>query len=248
MNLMCNQSTPGRRWFPAFSLPVYLPDMRRFIPVGLAALALSVHPAAPATAQTLEDLTATPERAATLFLRSVRAIRWRAAAQFIHPEALRHFKELVTLIADADTTGALRRYLTDTSDATALASLAPATVFERAVGRTIDSLPGLMHSLYDHDDHVLGHVLEGTDTAHVVYRTVERLGGAVPDVQVMQAARTSHGWRILWSDQLAVLEEAVRGVTRAVKPPGSPLATNRLPATSKKVTGQAPGTGWVSPP
>ncbi|MCG6956351.1 MAG: hypothetical protein LJF04_10225 [Gemmatimonadetes bacterium] len=193
--------------------------MRRFTLCSIAVLAALAPPGASATAQqTLKELTATPEQAATLFLRSVRAIRWHTAAQFIHPQTLAHFKAVVTMISDADTTGSLRRYLTETSSAQALAALAPATVFDRAVGRTIDSLPGLMHSLYDHDDHVLGHVMEGTDTAHVVYRTVERLSGAVPDVQVMQAARTPDGWRILWSDELGVLEAALRGVRRAVKP------------------------------
>ena len=200
---------------------------------GLAVLAVLVPPAVPVAAQaTLKELTATPEQAATLFLRSVRAIRWRTAAQFIHPETLARFKAVVAMISDADTTGSLRRYLTDTPSARALAALDPATVFDRSVGRTIDSLPGLMHSLYDHDDHVLGHVMEGTDTAHVVYRTIERLSGAVPDVQVMQAERTPDGWRILWSDELGVLEAALRGVRLAVKPVSGGATIPRPPPSN----------------
>jgi hypothetical protein len=213
---------------------MYLPIMRRFIVRGLAVLAMLAPPAVPAAAQaTLRELTATPEQAATLFLRSVRAIRWRTAAQFIHPETLEHFKAVVTMISDADTTGSLRRYLTDTPNAHALEALDPATVFDRAVGRTIDSLPGLMHSLYDHDDHVLGHVMEGSDTAHVVFRTIERLSGAVPDVQVMQAARTPDGWRILWSQQLAVLEAALRGVRLAVKSVSGAATVRRQPPSKR---------------
>jgi hypothetical protein len=177
----------------------------------------------------------------------VRAIRWHAAAQFIHPATLARFKAVVTMISDADTTGSLRRYLTETSSARALAALDPATVFDRAVGRTIDSLPGLMHAFYDHDDHVLGHVMEGNDTAHVVYRTIERLSGAVPDVQVMQAARTPEGWRILWSDELAVLEAALRGVRRAVKPaPGGPPREQRRHLDRRENIGHATGReAWV---
>jgi hypothetical protein len=61
----------------------------------------------PAVAQspTLAERTATPEAVTTLFLRSVRAIRWSAATQFISAETLARFREVVTLMADADTTG-----------------------------------------------------------------------------------------------------------------------------------------------
>jgi hypothetical protein len=173
----------------------------------------------PAAAQTtLREATATPEEAATLFLRSVRAIRWRTAAQFIHRGTLSRFREVVSTLCDPDTTGGVRRYFTGTSDTLAYAALDDATVFERAVGRTIDDLPGLMHSLYDHTDHVIGHVMEGPDTAYVVYRTVEQLSGAVPRVLVMQVQRTPNGWRVLWSDELGVLEEALRGVRRTIRP------------------------------
>lgn len=194
--------------------------MRRSVVVAISFLFLLMLAAGtPAAAQTtLAQATATPEEAATLFLRSVRAIRWRTAAQFLHPSTLARFRELVDILCEPDTTGAMRRYLTGTSDPKAYAALSDATVFERAVGHTIDDLPGLMHSLYDHTDHVLGHVMEGRDTAHVVYRTVEHLSGAVPQVLVMQVQRTPQGWRVLWSDELAVLEEALRGVRRAIKP------------------------------
>lgn len=178
----------------------------------LLPLALSVGPAAAQT--TLRALTATPEGAASLFLRSLRAIRWHIVAELLHPTTLERFHDLVTILCDADTTGAARLYFTGTSDARAYAALDAATVFERAVGKTVDDLPGLMHSLYDHDDHILGHVMEGKDTAHVVYRTIERLSGAQPQVLVVQLARTPRGWRVLWDPDLAVLEEALRGVPR----------------------------------
>jgi hypothetical protein len=85
-------------------------------------------------------------------------------------------------------------------------------VFERAIGAMIDEMPGLMHALYDRDDEVLGAVGEGADSAHVVYRTLARIGGAVPEVKVMQLGRSEEGWRILWSDELGVLDAALRGV------------------------------------
>ena len=172
----------------------------------------------PAAAQTLPELTATPQEAASLFLRSVRAIRWSTAAQFTHPTTLARFHDLVSMMSRVDSTGAIRDYLTQTDEA-AYGSLSPAEVFDRALGTTIDDMPGLMHALFDRDDDVLGHVLEAADSAHVVYRTMARISGAVPEVKVMQMGRTDSGWRVLWSDELEVLEAALRGVPRGQRGP-----------------------------
>ena len=162
----------------------------------------------------LAELTATPDSAAALFLRSVRAIRWSAAAQFLHPETLDRFFTTTRMMAAADTTGEVGRYLTDT-DSMALLELSHREVFARSLGATIDGMPGLMHALYDRDDEVLGHVPDGQETAHVVYRTTARISGAVPEVKVMQLGRADGGgWRVLWSDELEVLDAALRGVGR----------------------------------
>ncbi|HUF75062.1 MAG TPA: hypothetical protein VMM35_02230 [Longimicrobiales bacterium] len=171
--------------------------------------ALSVAPAA--RAQTLSELTRTPESTADAFLRSVRAIRWEPTGRLLHPQTSDRFRTLVSMIAQADTTGEARRYLTGT-DAAGFSALGDAEVFARAIGAMIDDMPGLMHALYDRDDEVVGHVAEGTDSAHVVYRTLARIGGAVPEVKIMQLARADDGWRILWSDELGVLDAALRGV------------------------------------
>lgn len=165
-------------------------------------------------AQTLAEVTATPDSAAALFLRSLRGIRWGTAAQLIHDDTLERFKTSARMMAAADVSGEVSAYLVDV-DSTALAGLAAAEVFERALGTVIDDMPGLMHSIYDRDDQVLGHVREGADTAHVVYRTTARLSGAVPEVKVMQLARVdADGWRVTWSDELEVVEAALRGAAR----------------------------------
>lgn len=175
----------------------------------------------PLSAQTLPELTTTPEDAAELYLRSLRAIRWSAATQFMHPRTLARFRQVVDAIAEADTTGQVRRTLTDT-DAPAYARLDDAEVFARSIGTMIDSMPGLMNAIYDRDDAVLGHVPESPDSAHVVYRTTARISGAESEVYVMQLTRTEDGWRVRWSDELQVLDTALRGFARPRRapPPG----------------------------
>ena len=182
-------------------------------------IAPSVGPLQAAAQRTVADATATPEGAAELFLRSVRLIRWDAAARSMHPETLERFHVVVTMIADADSTGVVRQYLTHT-DSAAYAALDGAAVFDRAIGTMIDDMPGLMHAIYDRDDEVIGHVLEESGEAHVVYRTTARISGAVSEVKVMRLGRVTQGWRVLWSDELEVLDTALRGVARSRRPPG----------------------------
>ena len=195
-----------------------LPASTVLASLGLTAV-LAVGPERAHARQTLAELTATPEDAATLFLRSVRAIRWSTAAQFMHADALADFRETVTMIAEADTSGANREYLVGV-DAAGLAALDPAEIFDRAIGALIEDMPGLMHALYDRDDEVLGHVPDGARDAHVVYRTTARISGALPEVKVARMrAGDAGGWRVLWSDELEVLEAALRGVPRTRRPP-----------------------------
>ncbi len=181
--------------------------------------ALSATPMHAGAQQTIAEATATPEATAELFLRSIRLIRWNTAAQFMHPVTLDRFHQTVTMMADADSSGAVREYFTQT-DSTEYAALDHAAVFDRAVGTMIDDLPGLMHAIYDRDDEVIGHVLEESGEAHVVYRTTARISGAVSEVKLLQLIRIQDGWRVFWSDELEVLETALRGVARNRRPPG----------------------------
>jgi hypothetical protein len=183
------------------------------VAAALLALGSSATASTPVRAQTLAELTSTPDAAAGLFIRSVRSLRWSAAAQFLDPEPLAFFHDVVTMITEPDESGDLLDYLTDT-DTAGYRSLDAPEVFARALTTLTDDMPGLAHSLYDRDDRFLGHVDEGGDSAHVVYRTEMRLEGALPEVKVMQMRRGPDGWRVLWSDELDVLETALRGARR----------------------------------
>ena len=78
-----------------------------------------------------------------------------------------------------------------------------------------------MHSLFDRDDRVVGHVADGPEEAHVVYRTIARISGAASEVKVMQLRRSSVGWRVVWSDELEVLNAALTGIPSVGRSPGA---------------------------
>ncbi|MBE85425.1 MAG: hypothetical protein CME21_22955 [Gemmatimonadetes bacterium] len=181
--------------------------------VWVLVMAMSSLGSATSAQVTINEATRSPDETATLFLRSVRAIRWGTVAQFLDAEALERFQFTVTMIANADSSGELREYLVQ-SDSTGMSDLSAFEVFERSINAVIDDMPGLMHALYDRDDSVIGSVREEGGVAHTVYRTLARISGAVPEVKVMQLRSTPKGWRVAWSDELEVIEAALRGVGR----------------------------------
>src|SRR5690606_1564282 len=104
-------------------------------------------------------------------------------------------------------------HLTGT-DSAGFAALDAATVFDRALTAMTSGMPGLRHSLIERNDAVLGHVAEGADSAHAVYRTQRRTGGSVPEGSVGQMRAGGDGWRVPWSGELPVLQAARRGGSR----------------------------------
>ena len=194
-------------------------------------LASASTPPTSVQAQTLLELTATPDSAAVLFIRSIRSLRWGAAAQFVDEETLDVFRNAVTMITEVEESGDLLRYLTNV-DAASYPTLGASDVFARALTTLTNDMPGLANSLADRDDEFLGHVAAGSNAAHVVYRTQMRLSGSVPEVNDMQLRRGPQGWRVLWSDELDVLETALRGAARLRGPPTPPPPPPLPPGSS----------------
>ncbi len=190
--------------------------------VGAASALACGGPAELSAQETVAEATVTPEGTADAFLRSLRAIRWDATAALLHPATLTRFHDVVTAVVEADTTGRVRATLVGVTAPEAYARLSREEVFARSVGTMIDAMPGLMHAIFDRDDRVVGHVSESADTAHVVYRTTPRISGGVSEVNVLQLGRTPGGWRVRWSDELQVLDTALRGFARPTRPPPPP--------------------------
>lgn len=164
-------------------------------------------------AQSIEEITATPERTTEAFLRSLRALRWETVALLLADEPLERVRATVEAVVAHDSTGAIGARLVGT-DAAGLAALSAPDVFARSMASVIGDMPGLTHAIYDRDDEVIGSVADGADAAHAVYRTTARISGAVPEVKVMQLQRTDLGWRVVTSDELGILEAALHGVGR----------------------------------
>ncbi|MGE0160856.1 MAG: hypothetical protein AB7T31_15745 [Gemmatimonadales bacterium] len=168
--------------------------------------------ASPAAAQAAAHASSeAPAGAAHAFLDAVRALRWQGVAERLHPETLERFRTLVAMIAEADSTDGVGRFLTGVGPADR-AGLPSTTIFSRAIDAMLTEMPGLANALHERDDDVLGAVPEGTESAHAVYRTQARIGGSVSEVKVLELGLVGSEWKVRWSDELEVLDAALRGV------------------------------------
>jgi len=172
-----------------------------------------------------------PDSAATEFQSALRGVAWRAAVQRLHPEALADFHFRMTLLVEMDTTRAPIEKLFPEGGLDAYHATSPEGVFLRVMEVLSEDAPGLVHALVVRDVQVVGHVPEGTDLAHVVYRSMADLSGAMPELRLMTMKLDGDRWRVLASQELDILVEAFRGISRRPAPPPGGWPGGAIPDT-----------------
>ncbi len=160
-----------------------------------------------------------PDSVATEFQSALRAVAWRAAVQRLHPEALEDFHYRMTLLVEMDTTRAPLEKLYPGGGLETYHQKSAEEVFLRVMEVLSEDAPGLVHALVVREVEVIGHVPEAPELAHVVYRSTADLSGAVPELRLMTMKRDGDRWRVLSSQELDILVEAFRGISRKRSPP-----------------------------
>mgnify|MGYP006278323025 CR=1 FL=1 len=174
-----------------------------------------------------------PDSLAAEFQAALRGMGWRAAAARLHPEALGSFHHRITLLAEMDTTGGPMDKLYPQGGLSVYHQKSREEIFLRVMEILMEDAPGLIHALVVREVEVVGHVPEG-DLAHVVYRSTADLSGAQPELRLMTLKRHGQAWRVLRAQEVEVLVEAFRGITRKIRPPpggwpgGVPPDTGRV--------------------
>jgi hypothetical protein len=169
---------------------------------------------------------------ATEFQAALRGVGWRAAAARLHPEALAEFHHRITLLVEMDTTRGPIEKLYPEGGLPLYHQKSREEIFLRVMEVLTETAPGLIHALVVRDVEVVGHVPEG-DLAHVVYRSTADLSGAEPELRLMTLKRNGDLWRVLRSQEVEVLVEAFRGITRKVRPPPGGWPGGVAPDTGK---------------
>ena len=149
------------------------------------------------------DGAATPEAVATEFNTAVRAGDFQAAARLMAPEALALARRFVQTLAERDPSGQFLRQVTGAQSMDALAKLSDAEVFADFLRTQTAAQPGLTGAMKGATMRTLGHVNEGPDIAHVVYRTTMTINGStLSKVDVLTVRRSGGRWRALLPSEL----------------------------------------------
>lgn len=197
----------------------------------LALLALLLRSLAPeAKAQTT---TLGPDSVATEFQSALRAVAWRAAVARLHPDALSDFHFRMSILVETDTTRAPIEKLYPEGGLDLFHDTSKEGIFLRVMEVLSEDAPGLVHALVVRDVEVVGHVPEAPDLAHVVYRSHADLSGAEPELRLMTMKQHGDRWRVLDSQEIDILVEAFRGISRRRYPPPGGWPEGISPDTGK---------------
>lgn len=146
----------------------------------------------------------TPEAVVQRYYETFRSGEFAANAALMHPEALEELKTTLTGMAalPGATENAEFREMFGVSSIEEMQALPAPVLFERVLR---NQLEGEMRAILATTEvSILGHVMEGDTTAHVVYRMRMNFGGqSLDQVQVMPLRRANGEWRVLLTGSLA---------------------------------------------
>lgn len=153
----------------------------------------------------------TPEQVVQRYFETFRTGDYAGNAALMHPEALEEMKETMTgLTAIAGATEEPEfEQMFGVKTAEELRALPAATMFERMLRSQLQD-EDMRQVLQGMQISILGHVLEGDSTAHVVYRMrMSVMGMNMDQVQVAPLKRAEGQWRVLLTGSLAGMMNAM---------------------------------------
>ena len=160
----------------------------------------------PAQAQTVE----TPEQVTERFVAAMRAADWNGMASLMHQNALKEMRQLLSGVFEAPNAGQIRQQLLGVTTVQQAQALSDTTVFASLMRMTTQDAD-VAELLRSAKVQVLGHVNEGADTVHVVYRMAMTINGIpITKMDVMSLARSPVGWRGLLKGDVTALAAGIR--------------------------------------
>jgi hypothetical protein len=153
----------------------------------------------------------TPEALAEQQLAAMRLGEWSIYAANMHPKALARFQTMMAPILDAATgrgedaaaAQQLSTMLFGNASAADLKAMTPTKFFETLMA-SMSKLPGMKEAMQSADGTVLGKVMEGDSTAHVVTRMKMAIPGVVDysKLEVVSFEKDGGQWKGLLSGDM----------------------------------------------
>jgi len=153
----------------------------------------------------------TPEQVTDRFIAAMRAADWQGIASLMHQNALKQMHQLLAGVFESPNAGPIRQQLLGVTTVQQAQALSDTAVFAALMRMTTQDA-GVAELLKSAKVQVLGHVNEGPDTVHVVYRMVMTINGIpITKMDVMSLARSPVGWRGLLKGDFSALAAGIRG-------------------------------------
>lgn len=162
---------------------------------------------------------ATPEGIAKRQIEGMHDMDWVQVAAFTHPRALAQVKALFLPVAKAGAAAApsnpaaaqMMQTLFGGKKAEALDEESPADFFRTVMSGLAEVLPDFRQSMQSLKAEMIGHVDEGTQTAHVVYRLSRTApdGSTATRMAVLSVERDGVAWKALLSTDLEPVARAI---------------------------------------
>ncbi len=155
----------------------------------------------------------TPETVAAGYLTAMQAADWAGMAKLMHPDALRQLREYLSplfasAVPEAD---AFRQQFLGVRTAAEATALSDTTVFANFVRALNARDPAAARAISEATIQQIGHVPDGVDIAHVVYRaTLDVEGMTISNVNVLTVKRWERGWRVLLTGDYSALATVLR--------------------------------------
>ena len=152
-----------------------------------------------------------PEAFAARYVEALRNQRWGDAAALMHPEALAELRALFAPIMEHPEGAEVGRQMFGVADSAEFARTSDVALFESFLRTVAEGSPEFATAMTGATTQFLGHVDEGPNLTHVVFRltmAVEKL--SISKLDVMSLRRLGGEWR-------AVLTGDVRGIAEAVR-------------------------------
>ena len=166
----------------------------------------------------------TPESVAKRQIEAMRALNWELVAKYTHPKALEQMHSLFMPVAIAGSTAKdnpaaeeMMRIVFGGKTANELAAATPAAFFKIVMNGIAGATPDFKNAMTNMEVQVLGHVNEGENVAHVIYRLSRALPeGTATKIAVTSVERDGDTWKALLN---ADLENVARAISARLQTP-----------------------------
>ena len=170
-----------------------------------------------ATAASYAAEEATPESITKRQIEAMRTLNWELVARYTHPKALAQLQALFLPVViagekakDNPSAVEMMRIVFAGKSVEELARMSPAAFFQIVMNGISGATPDFKSAMTGMEVEILGHVSEGENLAHVVYRLSRPLGeGIATKIAITSVERDGNGWKALLNSDLENVARAI---------------------------------------